>query len=263
MIQNRITSLFEAQKKDVLNIYFTAGYPALHDTTKVLQALQDSGVDMVEIGMPYSDPLADGPIIQHSSTVAIETGMTIRVLLEQLRGIRSSIHIPILLMGYINPILQYGVEAFCEAIAEIGIDGLILPDLPMAEYETHYRALFEKHNISNIFLITPQTSLERVRQIDASSTGFIYIVSTNSTTGSSSKTISDATTYFREVQGYQLTNPTLIGFNIKDKNSFDSACEYANGAIIGSAFVKMLGESVDLKKDIASFVQSIKKEPTK
>ncbi len=258
-MKNRITTLFDSGKKDVLNVYFTAGYPSLDDTQPILKALEEAGADMVEIGMPYSDPIADGPVIQASSEQALANGMTIRKLLEQLKDIRKEITIPIMLMGYINPVLQYGVEAFVKEIASIGIDGLIFPDLPYAEYNRLYKDVFEAHNVSNIFLITPQTSEERLHKIDASSKGFVYIVSTNSTTGNESKANQDMSSYFDRIQSAGLENPTLIGFNIKDRITFDNACKYSRGAIIGTAFIKSLPkEKKDFKKSIEGFVQKIK-----
>ncbi len=257
-MENRITKLFENKDSNILNIYFTAGYPSLEDTVPVLESLEKSGVDMVEIGMPYSDPMADGPIIQQSNDQAIKNGMSIAKLLEQLKGIRDKITIPILLMGYVNPVMQYGIEKFCKDIASIGIDGLILPDLPFAEYNDLYKKVFENNNLSNIFLITPQTSVDRLKLIDGSSKGFLYIVSTHSTTGNASKDIGEQESYFKRVNDAGITNPTLIGFNIKDKSTFEKACNHANGAIVGSAFVKLLGESKDLDKDISEFVKSIR-----
>lgn len=208
--------------------------------------------------MPYSDPTADGPIIQESSEKALENGMTIHRLFEQLKDIREHVSIPIVLMGYINPVIQYGIEEFCEKAAEIGIDGTILPDLPIDIYKRDYKALFEKNNLSNVFLVTPQTSTERIHELDNASKGFVYIVSTNSTTGSDTKVASDMNNYLERVKNIELQNPTLIGFNIKDRQSFVNACKYSHGAIIGSAFVKMLHASKDLDKDINTFIKKIR-----
>ena len=258
-ISNRLTALFETKKENLLNIYFTAGYPALNDMVTILRALQKAGVDMVEIGMPYSDPVADGPIIQKSSQEAIENGMTIKNLLQQLKDIRKEVTIPILLMGYFNPVMQYGVERFIKEISEIGIDGVIVPDLPLSEYTEHYQRLFESHNISNISLITPNTSDERIVLIDEISQGFIYMVSTNSTTGNEQKkSVENHQTYFNHIKSMGLKSPRMIGFNIKDKNTFNNACNYANGAIIGSAFIQMLSNSHLLEQDIIQFVQNIR-----
>jgi len=257
-MENRITKLFESKKENILNIYFTAGFPNLGDTVRVLKALENAGVDMVEIGMPYSDPTADGPTIQDSSRQALDNGMTIHKLFEQLTDIREHVSIPLVLMGYINPVLQYGIENFCNKASELGIDGTILPDLPFDIYNREYKGIFEKNNLSNVFLVTPQTEEERIHQLDQTAKGFVYIVSTNSTTGSDTKIASDMNDYLDRVKNIELQNPTLIGFNIKDRQSFINACKYSNGAIIGSAFVKMLNESESIEKDINDFVKKIK-----
>jgi tryptophan synthase alpha chain len=258
MIQNRITQLFEKKKNNILNIYFTAGYPNLKDTTTLIQAIEESGADIIEIGMPYSDPVADGPVIQQSNMVAIDNGMTVKKLFEQLQNIREKSTIPIILMGYFNPVMQYGVENFVKEASKIGIDGFILPDLPLEEYEREYKTLFESHNLSNIFLITPNTSEARIRKIDSVSSGFIYMVSTNSTTGNESKDTGDVVSYFERIKNMNLKNPRLIGFNIKDKKTFDQACAYANGAIIGSAYIRMLSNSHLIADDTNQFIKNIK-----
>jgi len=258
-ISNRLTELFQKKGNNLLNIYFTAGYPAINDTVTVLKALQKAGVDMVEIGMPYSDPVADGPVIQQSSLDAINNGMTIKNLLNQLKDIRKEVTIPILVMGYFNTVMQYGVERFIQEISEIGIDGIILPDLPLDEYTEHYQTLCESHNISNVSLITPNTSDERLHVIDNITQGFIYMVSTNSTTGNDAKKTEDNhEAYFNRIKNIGLKSPRMIGFNIKDKKTFNDACNYANGAIIGSAFVKMLTASKSLDEDIFQFVKGIR-----
>ena len=257
-VKNKITELFEKKKEKVLNIYFTAGFPELENTITILKALEKAGADMIEIGMPYSDPLADGPTIQASGEKALANGMTIKKLFSQLEELRKEVSLPIMLMGYINPVMQYGVEAFCKKAAEVGVDGLILPDLPFMEYETMYKAEFDKNNLSNIFLVTPQTTDERLKKIDSLGSGFIYIVSTNSTTGNDSKKIEDNTAYFERIQKSDLSNPTLIGFNIKDNASFENASKYSNGAIIGSAFIKHIEHSTNLDKDIESFITGIR-----
>jgi len=252
---NRINKkLLENQK--LLSIYFTAGYPALEDTVPILKKLEDSGVDMVEIGLPFSDPLADGPTIQASSTQALKNGMTTQLLFEQLKDIRKSVQIPLIIMGYFNPILQYGVEAFCAKCQEIGIDGLILPDLPLAEYDLHYRNIFEKYGLINIFLITPQTSEERIREIDSASNGFIYMVSSASTTGKTAGFGETQTTYFDRIAALKLKQPTVVGFGINNAETFKMATKKANGAIIGSAFIKML--QTKGINGIEPFVRSIK-----
>lgn len=256
-ISNRLTEAFKSKSSKVLNIYFTAGFPELNDTLTILKTLENSGVDMVEIGMPFSDPMADGPVIQNSSNTALKNGMNMNILFEQLKDMRKEVSIPVLLMGYLNPVLQYGIEKFCDKAAEVGIDGLIIPDIPLVEYREEYKEIFEKNNLSFIFLVTPQTSEARIKVIDDLATGFIYVVSTASTTGGA-KSVRDAQEYLKKVQGYNLQNPTMVGFNIKDKDSFDFATTYANGAIIGSAFVSMLKESKNKEKDIQAYIQSIR-----
>jgi tryptophan synthase alpha chain len=224
----------------------------------VLNALQAGGVDIIEVGMPYSDPVADGETIQLSNQAALEQGMSVAHLFEQLKDMRKSITVPVLLMGYINPVLQYGVEAFCAKCAEVGVDGLILPDLPMVEYEVYYREIFEKYGLYNILLITPQTNDERIRHIDSVSKGFIYMVSSASTTGAKTGISSDQEVYFSRIASMNLKNPRLIGFGISDHESFLKASKNASGAIIGSAFVKMIAQAKDLQAEIINFVESIK-----
>lgn len=261
---NRITTLFQNKKQNILNIYCTAGYPTLASTTEVLTALQNNGADLIEIGMPYSDPLADGPVIQQSNMVALDNGMSIPVLFEQLKNIRNpntplgdgGIQLPIILMGYMNPVLQYGIEKFCAAAESVGVDGVILPDLPMYEFETTYKQLFEQHNLKFIFLVTPETSEERIRKIDILSTGFIYAVSSSSTTGNN-KAIEDQEGYFKKLQAMNLANPLLVGFGIKDKQTFQAACQYSNGAIIGSAYIKALEKNHDVAEVTKEFLNSI------
>lgn len=254
---NRIEELFQNKSERVLNVYFTAGYPKLNDTASILEALEKSGADLIEIGIPFSDPIADGPTIQESNGIALENGMTLKLLLEQLKDIRSKVSVPIILMGYINPIVQYGIEAFCQKCEEVGVDGLILPDLPMFEYLEIHKPLFEQHGLFNIFLITPQTSEARIREIDDNSKGFIYMVSSASTTGAKTGISNAQEAYFERINGMKLKNPTLIGFGISNKETFDKACKNANGAIIGSAFVKAISDSMDLPKDIENFTNSI------
>lgn len=257
-MKNRLTELFKNKTERVLNIYFTAGYPKLNDTVQIAEMLEKAGADIIEIGMPYSDPMADGPTIQASGDVALANGMSIKVLLEQLKGIRNRVSIPICLMGYINPVLQYGIEKFIEDSASVGVDALILPDLPYKEYKDLYLEKFEKNNLSNVFLVTPQTSPERLKLIDEVGSGFVYIVSTNSTTGNADKGLASRTAYFERIQNAKLKNPTLIGFNIKDNETFNLASNYANGAIIGSAFINLLKDSTNLEKDITAYIKSVK-----
>jgi tryptophan synthase alpha chain len=256
---NRINTLFENKKAEILNIYFTAGYPSLNDTITILSALQNAGVDMVEIGIPYSDPVADGETIQNSGQKALDNGMTLSLLLNQLNDIRKNgITIPILLMGYFNTILQFGEERFLQKCQEIGIDGLIVPDLPIEVYQKEYHALFQKYGILNIFMITPQTTTERIQQVDSISSGFIYMVSSASTTGAKSDISMNQEEYFSRINNMHLKNPKLIGFGISNKATFQKTCQFAQGAIIGSAFVNLVSKSTDYKKDIADFVNSLK-----
>lgn len=256
---NRINTLFQNKKSDILNIYFTAGYPNINDTVAILTALQASGVDMVEIGIPYSDPVADGETIQNSGQQALDNGMTLSLLLKQIQDIRKNgITIPILLMGYFNTILQFGEEAFLARCQEIGIDGVIMPDLPISVFEKDYKSLFEKYGMLNTFLITPQTTDERILQIDRLSSGFIYMVSSASITGAKSDINTSQEAYFERINQMNLSKPKLIGFGISNKETFQKACQFAQGAIIGSAFVNLLTASKDFKKDIPNFVNSIK-----
>ena len=245
---NRINQKLQEDRK-LLSIYFTAGFPKLNDTTTIIEELEKSGVDMIEIGLPFSDPLADGPTIQESSTIAIENGMTTEVLFEQLKDIRKSVQIPLLIMGYFNPIMQFGVEKFCQKCAEIGIDGLIIPDLPLEIYKSDYQSIFEKYNLKNIFLITPQTSESRIREIDELSDSFIYMVSSAAVTGNQSGFGNEQTEYFKRIHDLKLKNSQIVGFGIKDKKTFEQATEYQKGAIIGSAFIKYLDEKLTNKID--------------
>ena len=255
LVPNRINTRM-ADPKKVLSIYFTAGYPEKEDTTKVLQQLQDSGVDLVEIGLPFSDPLADGPTIQDSSTTALKNGMSTQLLFDQLKDIRKSIHIPLIVMGYFNPMLQYGVDAFLKECAQIGIDGIIMPDLPLAEYKQHYAAMYEKYGIKNIFLITPQTSDARIREIDKASDSFIYLVSTASVTGSKSGFGPEQEAYFERIANMKLKNPLVVGFGIHDAHTFTQATKHNSGAIIGSAFINFLEErGID---KVGEFISTIK-----
>ncbi|AKQ45371.1 hypothetical protein TH63_06535 [Rufibacter radiotolerans] len=258
MANNRLTRLFQEKKGNLLNVYFTAGFPKLEDTVTILEELEASGADLVEIGMPFSDPLADGPTIQASNQVALENGMSVKKLFQQLAGVREKVTVPIILMGYLNPVLQYGFERFCEEAARVGVDGLILPDLPFAEYEEEYKPVLEKYGLSLIFLITPQTAENRIRQIDALTDSFIYMVSSASTTGGAVQTGDAQQAYFSKVRGMGLKNPLLIGFGIGDKPSFELACQSANGAIIGSAFIKALQQPGELRENVRGFLQSIK-----
>jgi tryptophan synthase alpha chain len=256
---NKINQLFQEKKNNLLSIYFTAGFPKLDDTATVLKALEENGADMIEIGIPFSDPLADGPTIQHSSEVALENGMSLKLLFEQLKkhDLKKS-KSAMILMGYLNPVMQYGMERFCKDASELGVSGVILPDLPMQEYLTEYKAIFDKYNLKNIFLITPQTSDERIRFIDEHTDGFIYMVSSSSTTGAKTGIANEQEIYFNRIKTLHLKKPTMIGFGISDNKSFTKACEFANGVIIGSAFINAIKGSTDLNKDIAEFVKVIR-----
>lgn len=253
---SRIQQLFQRKSNNVLNVYITAGYPQLHDTLPIMQALEANGADLIELGMPYSDPLADGPVIQQSSSIALANGMTIATLFEQLKDMRKTVAVPVILMGYMNPVLQYGFEQFCADAAAVGVDGLILPDLPEYEFETQYGATIRQHGLDFIFLVTPETSEERVRKLDSLSTGFLYAVSSSSTTGGN-KDFSPVQDYLLRLQSYGLKNPVLVGFGVKDKASFEAASAHSNGAIIGSAFIKALEGSTDVQADTGRFLASI------
>ncbi|MBV2227859.1 tryptophan synthase subunit alpha [Sphingobacterium sp.] len=245
------------QANGLLSIYFTAGYPTLDSTIDIAEALEKAGADFLEIGFPYSDPVADGPTIQHSSEVALENGMTLKVLFEQLKDLRKRVSIPVFLMGYVNPVLQYGVENFCKACKEVGVNGTIIPDLPMYEYEELYQGVFEENQVSNVFLVTPQTSADRIRKIDSLSTNFIYLLSSNATTGTKLNVQEQSESYFQRIKDMELENPVVIGFGIHNKDTFQKATKYANGAIVGTAFVKLLAEENYLEK-IPDFISSIK-----
>jgi len=254
---DRLNLVMQHQRR-LLSVYFTAGYPQIQDTLTIASSLEQSGADLIEIGMPYSDPVADGPTIQASNQQALENGMTIEILMKQLEALRSTIQIPVVLMGYVNPILQYGMEAFCAACKERGVDGLIIPDLPMQEYLDHYQSVFDYHGLHNIYLITPQTSDERIRWIDKHSTSFIYAVSDASITGAKSGISDHQINYFKRLENLGLKSPLLIGFGISDQSTFDTACHYAQGAIIGSAFINVLAESDKIDSDVREFVHSVK-----
>jgi len=254
---NRIDYLFQTKKERILSIYVTAGFPNLEDTLPVMEAIQASGADIIEIGLPYSDPIADGPTIQESNTIALENGMSIRKLFSQLLGFRAKIHLPVVLMGYLNPIIQYGVEEFCKKCKEVGVDGLILPDLPLQQYLEEYPEIFEKYGLFNTFLISPQTSEKRIREIDQHSSGFIYMVSSHAITGGKSAISPEQLAYFERVEAMNLSHPRLIGFGISDAASFQMATRYSQGAIIGSAFIKQIKDSTDLNQDINTYIQGI------
>jgi tryptophan synthase alpha chain len=255
---SRIKELFARKNRDILSVYFTAGFPSLTSTMEILEGLEKNEVDIVELGMPFSDPLADGPVIQRSSEMALRNGMNLDILFEQTKMMRSKISMPVILMGYLNPLLQYGVERFLQRAAENGFDALIIPDLPIREYEQEYRVLFEKYGLQNIFLVTPQTPGTRVRQIDQISDSFIYLVSSASTTGAKNQFSSDQEKYFSRIASYRLQNPLLTGFGISNPETFTQACQHTNGAIVGSAFIMALEKEKNIQSAIKNFVQSIK-----
>ncbi|HMI66986.1 MAG TPA: tryptophan synthase subunit alpha [Cyclobacteriaceae bacterium] len=257
-MKNRITNLFATKQKNILSIFYTAGFPTLDSTIEIAHSLQEAGVDLIEIGIPFSDPIADGPVIQESNKVALDHGMTVKKLLDQIGEIRKGVTLPVILMGYLNPVMQYGVERFCKEAAAAGVDGLILPDMPMGEYLSDYKSIFESHGLQNTFLISPTTSEDRIRKIDEATHGFIYAVSASSTTGAKSDFTADQEAYFKKLQAMKLKNPFLVGFGISNHATFSKACEYASGAIVGSAFIKILNSSKDLKKDIGSFVKGLR-----
>jgi tryptophan synthase alpha chain len=257
-MENRIEKLFNEKKKNILSIFFTAGFPVLNSTVSIIESLEKEGVDLIEIGFPFSDPLADGPIIQNSSKLALENGMTLNLLLSQLKDIRSRVKIPLLLMGYLNPLLQFGMEKFLKTASEIGIDGTILPDLPLQEYLDHYQSLFQQYNLSNIFLITPQTSDERIKLIDKHSNGFIYLVSSASTTGTQMGVTDEKEKLFLRINKMKLKNPVMVGFGISDKKSFLAATKNSNGAIIGSAFIKAIESGENIDRKIHEFISNIR-----
>lgn len=258
MNSNRLSQLFASGKKDLLNIYFTAGYPALHDTAVIAEALASAGADIIELGMPYSDPLADGTTIQQSSEEAIANGMTMELLFEQVEEIRRRTQIPLVWMGYLNPVMQYGEDRFLQRCAASGIDGLIIPDLPLHEYEASFKSKAEALGLVFSFLITPQTPESRIREIARLSSGFVYMVSSASITGAKAGISASQVAYFERIEAMNLAQPRLIGFGISDKDSFQTACRYAHGAIIGSAFIKALGEGGDAAEVARGFVEGIK-----
>lgn len=254
---SRIQELFKRKNKGVLNVYCTAGYPELNSTRRIMKALQQSGVDLIELGMPYSDPLADGPVIQSSGSRALANGMTIDTLFEQLKDFRKEITVPVVLMGYMNPVLQYGFEKFCAAAAAVGVDGLILPDLPEFEFETEYGPVIKKYGLDFIFLVTPETSEARIRRLDELSSGFLYAVSSSATTGKD-KDFGAVQEYLQRLQDLKLKNPVLVGFGVKDRETFEAAGKFANGAIIGTAFINAIGGDGELEGKISEFVRAVR-----
>lgn len=255
---SRLTKLFAEKQRDILSVFYTAGFPTLNDTVAIAKHLEKAGVDIIEIGIPFSDPVADGPTIQASNKVALDNGMNVKLLLDQVKEIRKEVKIPVVLMGYLNPVLQYGFERFCQDAVAQGVDGLILPDLPLEEFITEYRDLTLSLGLDVIFLISPTTSENRIRTIDELSSGFIYAISSSSTTGAKTGFSSEQENYFKKLKAMKLKNPFLIGFGISDRETFSKACESASGAIVGSAFINLLKDSNNFEADISAFVKNLK-----
>jgi len=255
---SKLTSLFNEKQHNLLSVFFTAGFPKLNDTEIIIKSLESNGVDFIEVGLPYSDPLADGPTIQHSSSVALSNGMNLDLIFDQLEALKGSVKIPLVLMGYLNQIIKYGDVKFCQRCKDCGIETVIIPDLPMIEYESHYKALFAEYNISNVFLITPQTSEERIRKIDKMSNAFIYVVASSSITGAKGEISEKQIVYFKRIKQMNLKSVLIAGFGISDKSTFKKACEYMNGAIIGSAFINYLSDIGS--SEISKFVGNILSE---
>jgi tryptophan synthase alpha chain len=259
-MENRIHRLFQRKKKGILSVFYTAGFPKLDSTAMIGSCLQEAGADIIEIGIPYSDPIADGPTIQESNKVALENGIRLSLILEQVKEMRKKVTIPVILMGYVNPVMQYGIERFAHDAADAGVDGVILPDLPMDAFLSEYKPLFESVNLSNAFLISPTTSEARIRKIDSVTEGFIYAVSSSSITGAKGAFADEQLAYFKRLSELKLKNPYLIGFGISNHDTFAKASAHSSGAIVGSAFVNLLKDSQNLEADIKSFVKSLKNE---
>lgn len=256
---NRITNLFETKQNGILSVYFTAGYPQLDDTVIVLKELEKKGIDMVEVGIPFSDPMADGVVIQQAATQALRNGMSLRCLFDQLKDMRKEVQIPVILMGYLNPIMQFGFEDFCKKCVETGVDGMIIPDLPFADYMSDYKAIAESYGLKIIMLITPETSEERIRLIDEHTSGFIYMVSSAATTGAQQSFNEQKQAYFRRINGMNLRNPRLVGFGISNKATFEAAASNSSGAIIGSKFIQLLKSEDTIVKAIDALLEGLKK----
>lgn len=255
---NRINQLLKDNTRGILSVYFTAGYPNLEDTATILRELEKKGVNMVEIGIPFSDPMADGPVIQDSSTKALSNGMTLKLLFEQIRDIRHQVKIPLILMGYLNPIMQYGFENFCRKCVECGIDGMIIPDLPFKDYMEKYQIVAERYGVKVIMLITPETSEERIRLIDEHTDGFIYMVSSASTTGAQDEFNAEKKSYFKRIEAMNLNNPCIVGFGISNKATFKAACEHSAGAIVGSKFVSLLSEEESISGAVDKLIAQLR-----
>jgi tryptophan synthase alpha chain len=262
-MDNRITKLFNGKNKDLLSVFYTAGFPSIDSTVSIAKQLEASGADIIEIGIPFSDPVADGPTIQESNKIALENGMTLKLLLTQVRQLREQgAKVPIILMGYLNPVMQYGVLQFLKDASAAGVDGLIIPDMPLHEYEENYKVHFSEANLCNTFLISPTTSEDRIRMIDSATNGFIYAVSASSITGAKGDFSSDQIDYFKKLKNMKLKNPFLIGFGISNKATFSKANDYGRGAIVGSAFINLLKSSSDINSDIEKFVNELKGKKT-
>jgi tryptophan synthase alpha chain len=255
---NRIDELFKRKNKNVLSVFFTAGFPKLDDTILIALELERAGVDLIEIGIPFSDPVADGPVIQESNKIALDNGMNLKLLLGQVKDLRKESKIPIILMGYLNPVLQYGIEKFCKDAAQAGVDGVILPDLPLQEFQNEYKVYFENNGLKNIFLISPTTSDSRIKEIDSFASGFVYAVSASSTTGTKSSFTNEQIDYFKKLQSMKLKNSFLIGFGISNNESFGKACTYGSGAIVGSAFINSIKNAKNLPSAVRDFVSDIR-----
>lgn len=258
---NRIDRLFRQKKNSILSIYFTAGYPSIDSTRGIIRDLASAGADMIEIGIPFSDPLADGPVLQRSNATALRNGMNLQMLFDQLKNIRDEVDVPLIMMGYLNPVLKFGMEQFCRKCAERMIDGVIIPDLPPEVWSQEYKEVFDRYNICNILLVSPRTDDERIKKIDSMSRGFLYIVSSSSTTGMREGFSRTQIDYLKKLQQMDLRNPGLVGFGISDADTFSIACKYTSGAIIGSAFVKMLEEASSLNSSIRDFIDSFISPP--
>ena len=255
---NRINELFSRKHHDILSLYFCAGSPTLEGTVTVIKTLEQKGIDMIEIGIPFSDPMADGVVIQKAATQALRNGMTLRKLFDQLKEIRQEVSIPLILMGYLNPIMQYGFEKFCASCVEAGVDGMIIPDLPYADYISDYKEIADRHDLKMIMLITPETSEERIRLIDAHTSGFIYMVSSAATTGAQQDFNEQKQAYFRRINAMNLQNPRLVGFGISNKATFEAATAHSSGAIIGSKFVQLLKSEATPAKAVDKLLEALK-----
>lgn len=257
-MENRINKLFKEKSSNILSVYFTAGYPQLEETMPILESLQKKGIDMVELGFPFSDPIADGPVIQESSNIALQNGITLEKIFSQIKNMRETVHIPVILMGYVNVVMQYGLENFCKSCKKCGVDGVILPDLPMKDYLEEYKPLMDKYGLSMVLLITPETSDERVREIDRNTGSFIYMVSSASTTGAQKDFNVAKQEYFKKINEMNLNNPRIVGFGVSNKSTYEAACKNSSGAIIGSKFITCLKESSTPDEAVDALLESLK-----